>query len=525
MCEFNGVVHLFIFFPHPQKIDLLTNSFAFNFVQFMQSGESTNKFLRTLLTTTPSASHISDFRQQRRSDSRADKSSTFPGYDLEYVTLSPRKRRHQAYSQLIRGLLEKTRERLETIRDVVKEEKQLRFHLRTDEHENDAAKLYSVDDEVSIFEFTNPDGNDDENGNDDVSHFSPIPSTYTSAVPRKYFSSLLSAIGFNRVMSSSANTSDSMTKNQNVQENGSGDGIFATYLFNPVLGIWDSARKKFNFNLNGRNGDAANVNNATDAHDDNSDELQLTILYTDSDTVRGSASGNAKNTEYNGNGNDNINQLPLLLPLLSAESSYNNDTKIENMPSSNNDITKLNSTHNNISVDGSRMHNNNKRNAPSSNIERAAHAFQNAFFKYSNYMPTTSTSSNNTSTSTHDATATNVHGQVLGPSNKLKYVHNAVGTDGDGLLANFLDDTPSNIQIVASEKSKMNGTVTATTTTTTSSAAANGNDKHPNSKRQSLESAGILVLEMFGTVIGLTWGAFSHLQSYFNNNRNNGTMT
>lgn len=484
----------------------------------MQSGESTNKFLRTLLTTTPSASHISDFRQQRRSDSRADKPDTFPGFDSEHITLSPRKRRHQAYSQLIRGFLEKTRERLETIRDVVREEKQLRFRLRTDEPENESEKLYSVDDEVSIFEFTNPDGNDDEIANDDVSHFSPIPSTYTPSVPAKYFSSLLGAIGFSRVVSSPTNTPAITSENQNVQENGSGnwaagDGILATYLFNPVLGIWNSAREKINFNLNGRM-----ANNATDAPSDNSDELQLSILYADSDTVSGS--GNAKTDEHSRNGNDNVNQLPLL-PLLSTESSYNNDTEIENKPLSNNGITTLDDTHNNITVDGSRIHNNNKRNAPSSNIERAARAFQNAFFKYSNYMPTTSTSSNNTSTSTHDATTASVHGQVLGPSSKLKYVHSSADTDGDGLLANFLDDNRSNIQIVPSEKSKMNETATVRTT----SAAVDGADKQPNSKRQSLENAGILALEMFGTVVGLTWGAFSHLQSYFNSNRDNGTMT
>lgn len=512
-------------------------------MQFVQSGESTSKFLRTLLTTTPSASHISDFRQQRRTDSRADKPDTFPGFDLEEITLSPRKRRRQAYSQLIRGLLEKTRERLETIRDVVKEEKQLRFQLDSDDDES--GEMRDVDEAVSIFEFTDPDANDDESvrftfandANDDASHVSSISSAYTPSVPQKYFSSLLDAIGFNRIVVPSPSIAPSaQAKNENGQSDG--DSILATYLFNPVLDIWRLARKKFNFNLNERNGDAAaaaNTNDANDADDVNSDdELQLTIVYADSKMAEAGdgtsgGNGNAKTDERNGNENDNINQL---LPPLSAESSYNDDSKIENMPSPNNGITKLNDNGNGNVVVGdandgrnndSRMHNNNKRNAPSTSsssspptsnhIERAAQAFQNAFFKYSNYMPTTSSSS---TTSTHDALpTTNVHG----PSQKSTSMHNDVidGTDGNGLLANFLDDSRSNIQIVPSGKSKINET--------TASAAADVDDKHPNSKRQSLESAGILVLEMFGTVIGLTWGAFSHVQSYFNNNRNNETMT
>lgn len=510
--------------------------FTYNSWQFVQSGTSTNKFLRTLLTTTPSSSHISDFRLQRRTDSRADKPDTFPGFDLEDVTLSPRKRRRQAYSQLIRGLLEKTRERLETISDVIKEEKQLRFHLRSDDSES--AKVRDVDEEVTIFEFTDPDASDGEplrftldTGSDDSSP----DSTYTSSVHRKYFSSLLSAIGFNRVISSPSVTPDAAAKNQNEPDSVSA-GIFATYLFNPVLDIWHAARKKINFKFNECNDDAGDAaNSANDADDDTSDELQLTIVYADSDTV----DANAKNDASNTTESDNFNQL---LARVSAESSYSDDSKIENMPSTNNGISKFNDK-NNITIDGNvnvgdandgiainndtRMHNNNKRNAPASHIERAAQAFQNAFYKYSNYMPTMSASAtNNATTSTHDvtATATNVHGQVLGPSsNKSKSVHNAGGDgggDGNGLLANFLDDSRSNIQIVPSGKTD------ETTMTPTTATAADVDDKQqPSWKHQSLESAGILVLEMFGTVIGLTWGAFSHVQSYFNNHTNNRTMT
>lgn len=484
-------------------------------MQFVQSGETTNKFLRTLLTTTPSASHISDFRQQRRTDSRADKPDTFPGFDLEDITLSPRKRRRQAYSQLIRGLLEKTRERLETIRDVVKEEKQLRFHLHPDENENESNAA------VSIFEFTNPDANDDKSirftlsndADDGVSHISPNPSAYTSSVPRKYFSSLLAAIGFNRIVPSSTIAPDTVpAKNQNAPTN-DGNGIFATYLFNPVLDIWHLARKKFNFNLNERNdGDdaTANTNDANDADDADSGELQLTIVYADDSETGSAGASNGTNDERNGNVNDNINQLPLL-PLLSTESSYNSSDD-----------------------DDSRMHNNSKRNAPASSVERAAQAFQNAFFKYSNYMRTTSPSPSPI-TSAHETPlppppATHGDGQMFGPAHKSTSMHNDVvvgggsgGTDANGLLANFLDDSPSNIQIVPSGKSKMNEATA--TGTGTASTAADADDKRPSSKRQSLESAGILVLEMFGTVIGLTWGAFSHVQSYFNNNRNNETMT
>lgn len=503
----------------------------------MQSGESTNQFLRTLLTTTPSASHISDFRQQRKTDSRADKPDTFPGFDLEDITLSPRKRRRQAYSQLIRGLLEKTRERLETIRDVVKDEKQLRFQLRADESQNEFGKVRDIDDEVSIFEFIDPDAHDGgpiqftlSNENDDASHVTPISSTYTSSVPQKYFSSLLGAIGFNRVMASQPITADAIAKSSNMPENGSdgngfGGGIFATYLFNPVLDIWHSARKKFNFNLNG-GGEVANEANDTDG-DENSDELQLTIVYA---------------SDGNENENDNINQSLLVPYPLAVESSYtSDDSQIENMPSSNNGNTKHDDTDahkHNITIDIGgvvvdandairkdnnaatiRMHNNNKRNVPASEIERAAQAFQNAFFKYSNYMPATtmpSSLSHNVSTSVH--AGTNMHG----PSNKSTSVHNAVGgIDDNGLLANFLDDSRSNIQIVPSGKSKTNESTASTAT-----AAADADDRHhPNPKRQSVESAGILILEMFGTVIGLTWGAFSHVQSYFNNNRNNETMT
>lgn len=481
-------------------------------MQLMQSGESTNRLLRTLLTTTPSASHISDFRQQRRTDSRADKPETFPGFDLEDNTLSPRKRRRQAYSQLIRGLLEKTRERLETIRDVVNEEKHLRFRL-PDDDESEAA-----DQEVTIFEFTDPDADEgplaDENGGD-ASHVSPISSAYTSSVPRKYFSTLLGAIGFNRVAPTpSMLSAETMAKNQIATENSDADGsdIFATYLFKPLLHVWHLARKKFNFNLNGDNdGASASANNANDANDDdNGDELQLTIVY-------GTDGRDGSDSE-----NDNINQLALS-SYPSTESSNGDDSQIENMPSTNNGITKLDDTHKqNITIDGGnvviadadddiRSHTNSKRNAPSSSkIERAAQAFQNAFFKYSNYMPATSDPSSNVSASQHESNAASVQ-------HKSTSTRDSDRIDGAGLLADFLDDSRSNIQIVPSGKSKTN--------TTTMTTTADADDTHSHPKRQSVESAGILILEMFGTVIGLTWGAFSHVQSYFNNNRNNETMT
>lgn len=69
--------------------------------------------LPAFIGTTEKASHVSDFRGQQRTDSRADKPDSFYGFDfIEVPTTVRTKTRTEIYTQLIGGILNNVRERI-----------------------------------------------------------------------------------------------------------------------------------------------------------------------------------------------------------------------------------------------------------------------------------------------------------------------------------------------------------------------------------------------------------------------------
>lgn len=221
--------------------------------QCVRNNDATSKLLKTLLTTTPSTSHISDFRQQRRSDSRADKPDTFIGFDLQDLgdtptTLSPRKRRQQAYSQLIHGLLKRTRERLHSIRDIVKDENQLQLKLN---RKNNETSSENDQQQIALLEFSDPEANveyefalNNENGAEmNVTLF------------RKYFSSFLSRIGLSRNEHSNEKSEKQINRLKSPTPTVSIPEVTLSFLhryfLKPLAGIWQATVKKYyNFHLN-----------------------------------------------------------------------------------------------------------------------------------------------------------------------------------------------------------------------------------------------------------------------------------
>lgn len=469
-------------------------------MQFFQNVYTTNNLIRAILTTTPSYSHVSNFRSQPRTDSRADKPDTFPGFDLtDEATPSPRKRRRQAYSQLLRRFIEKTRERLETIRDVVRDEQGLHFQLvRPDDDDDDfitnpsngQLKALNTPDiegsgsaEVVYFKV---DDTDDSDRSDVVIESRPN-------LPQAYFSSLLTAIGFKRIPKQSVKN-----EKQTASDNNS---IVTTYLLNPLLNIWHQAREKLNFNSNYRSVDTRKNNGNENAAEKNT--------LNSFENAKRKLNINTENTENNTNSTQAIDETVVVLEStvvttkepsssssdngrsvslpfkLSANNSSNkgsdddsNASTINNDEMNNTSNSNENNTNNSSNIDSDSdditIFNEIVHNADSS-VQRAATAFQNAFLKYANYN------------GGNNENATN------GTFEELDSLPNE-------LLDSFLNDQMNNIQVIPLDKYKnysMNST----------------NDV----RSSSIETAGIFVLEIFGTVIGLTWGAFSHVQNWFNN--------
>lgn len=475
-------------------------------LQFIQNAYTTNTFIRAILTTTPSYSHVSNFRDQPRTDSRADKPDIFPGFDLtDETTPSPHKRRRQAYSLLLRMFIEKTRERLETIRDVVKDEPGLHFQLiRPGDDDGDdvsptsarlraSAAVAEGSDSMELIDFDSEDIDDLNESNDSI----------RPNLPAAYFSSLLTAIGFKRV------PKQPMENEKQTSSDNNGN-VITTYLLNPLLNIWHQAREKLNFNSNYRSVDSGKNNG-------NENAIGKSTLNSFEIVEERKLNINAENTENNTNTTRALDEETVVIlessivttiePSLSSLSTDDDgSTSLPFKLSANKRSFNTASIGSGINNDGTQntgnLNGNNGNNRTESidssdsdditilneivlnadsNVQRAATAFQNAFFNYANY------NGGNNGNKTSDASATN---STFAELNSLP----------NGLLDGFLNDQMSNIQVIPLDKYNH-------------SMHSASDDRHSSSA----QTAGIFVLEMFGTVIGLAWGAFSQVQNWLGN--------
>lgn len=185
---------------------------------------SATPFLKTLLTTTTTPTHISDFRNLPRSDSRANKPDIFPGFDFidEPTTVRPRTP-VDFYSKIIGGIVNQGRQTYERI---VNNLQNYEINRRVNLRQNSAQKLRNalVEQTVATTE-SMPTMFVDEN----------LKPSKEQNWPKKYFSSILTANGFNKLR----NASDPEYTSKII-------GASATYI-NPLLNIWKRATMKLNF--------------------------------------------------------------------------------------------------------------------------------------------------------------------------------------------------------------------------------------------------------------------------------------
>lgn len=448
---------------------------------------------------------------QRKTDSRADKPDTFPGFDLhdDSTTLSPRKRRRQAYSKLIRLFIENTRDRLETIRDVIKDESEL--HFRLTQPQNDASS--------DIIETKTNGKIWYSNENDDEENRKFIDLAYTDAtnsdesannandVTQTYLNSLFAAVGYSRVTST---TSAPVIVEQNDMPQ---DSIITRYILNPLFRIWYSALEPSETTETDELIDIeSNVNSAnskthiTQVFFDNNDNDTESKMQTKHQNT------NKMDEEVN---ESRINNFNYSLPLIQLSPNNDENTTIamalllDDKDNMNNVNINRSNVHN-VTVDDTQNKSNKKpRNTAKSTIEEAASAFQNAFYKYSNNIQRPMENSKH---GMSDAAVSNVNERLT----DAKTVYSNELLDGELFVGNIFDANAStNIQVVASKKQKPHEFVE--NQHNDGIIIANSNETTATMKSFSA-NAGILILEMFGTVIGMTWHAIAQIPNYLNGN-------
>lgn len=474
----------------------------------IQSGEPTNEFLKNLLTTTPPSSHISDFRKQKRTDSRADKPDMFPGFDLQLDSTTPsqRKRRRQAYTKLIHLFLQNTKDRLETIRDVIKDESELHLRLirppfdetMTATMEQNAEIRFSDDENRQFIDFAFADANtsDETKETFENDHRTDMAATQT------YLNSLFAAVGYSRITTTTT-TPNPIELNETMQGN-----IIARYLINPLLNVWNSTRDRFNL-YNDDNDDDDNNGSSSGSSSSATDGQTKTFhvdFFNNRDDITPKMHTNTVNKQPNENHADNFNySLPLIQRTTDNVTTVmlTNETMTMTIKENANNVNVSQSV---LDADDSigENHNGNdkkSRNTSSSaSVDDAANAFRNAFLKYSKYMqhPTTEYANfgtfNDKTQFTHDNSDSMKNGKLF-----------------DGKF--FASDTnSSHIQGLAENPAKTNKT------SKDSVNIGNHFDDSNKPVKSFAENASILILEMFGTMIGMTWRAVNGIPNYFHAN-------
>lgn len=456
--------------------------------------ESTNEFIKHILTTPPSSSHISDFRQQKRTDSRADKPDMFPGFDFQVdsPTPSPRKRRRQAYSKLIRLFIQNTRDRLDTIRDVIKDESELHFRLNRPQGETVEIIDDSMPESGSIrfldetndeqnrkfidFAFADATSSDSENDTGGAS---------SDVAAQTYLNSLFAAIGYSRVATT--------PKPESSQDN-----IFARYVINPLLNVWNSTRDRLFLNNE-------NIGNEAVVRDDIMSDDQTTIFR----------------VNFFDNRNDsNIKMQTKLENITNVEANKANNSSLPHIENTSNNVTNIPITNGTIvgngkvnvsqttldAVDINDDHvggDKKPRNTAPGNVDDAAAAFRSAFLRYSK------------NTQNPAERLPDIGENYRLPKNHSNDPKNSNFIDGTLFSGNLFDENSSHIQVVPGKKNEINESINDITT------IANDIDEATEVCAKSFgENAGILILEIFGTVIGMTWRAVSEIPNYFNSNQN-----
>lgn len=482
------------------------------------------------------------------------------------TTPSPRKRRRQAYSKLIRLFLQNTKDRLDTIRDVIRDESELHFRLTRPPGEEPAPpsthpkpteqseKIRFSDDENRQFiDFAFADTTNADEMLENIDKIENAPRD--SAAQQTYLNSLFAAVGYRRITTTTANpiASDDETTSSS---------IIGRYLINPLVSAWNSTRERFNWNSAGHGDNDDRDDNGNDDNNDDDDDNAKRISSSSTSIGNSDASdgqtmlfrvnffnnrrdnitpnmhtnskSDAPNKEPNENRVDNFNySLPLnrLTPNNVTDDMPTNETMAALQVNANNanvsqtmvDVDYIGNDHS-----GSDKKPRNTVNPDTASrmahrgVEDAVEAFRNAFLKYSNYMQQqnsteyakfdTSTSENAKFTRRQGSHAMN-NGKLLDGSGG--------GGDGDAAAAffagNLFETNSSHIQVVPSKKLKTNASISENVT------IANDVDgiaiELP--AKSFAENAGILILEIFGTVIGMTWRAINGIPNYLNAHHNN----
>lgn len=467
--------------------------------------------------------------------------------------------------------LQKTRERLETIREVAKHERALakanRIALAAAAQANDGQ---STDDTTELGDLVIDSDEDDEPiavltenaNNDDID----------ASVPRQYYATLLSSVGLQRAM-----TAQNI---ESTQQTATEPSLIAAYVFNPLLDFWQTARNNFNLNYLRRDVTDGDGDDGDDGNDSNMpNETNGWLTATDDDDV---VENNDREIAYNPldnglNGSivDDDNGAASEGAIAVVDSS---DIVAGNANSANHSLPfKLN-------VNSARMKENAKE---SSRFERALLAFQNAFYKYAGGMMTTTTTTSsppppppltittmlssrrelNNNANVNSKTDASVQQPEYGKVGRaleaieqkqseqtihdeavdmsldaatalpltaihlaeVDFVHNANGTNLNGNDNGNSNATAATAAptIPASKSTARSVLISTTMGTTTESPNIQIIPSHQMLTQQqqqqngvsggpgAAESAGIYVLEFVGQIVGLSWGAFSQIQNWF----------
>lgn len=474
--------------------------------------------------------------------------------------MSPRKRRRQAYSQLIRLFLQNTRDRLETIRDVIKDEGELHFRLvqpeMNESNERMPVRENGDNDDDSMMQNAKIrfSKNENTNDHDDARNrqfidfaFADTASASDETIDmdgkgenlsrdhaREYLNSLFAAVGYSRITATPPPSSSSPSSDTT-----QGD-IIAKYLINPLQSVWNATLERFSLNnVNNGSVNAINIgartNNKTVAQT-SFDDKQTSIYrvnFANNKDIKPKMHTNARN-DMNKDPNemraDNFNYS---LPLIQFAAANNvtvdvvpanetvTTTTTSTMPTMfqllSKNANKINASDagmldvDYVGADHSGSSDKKPRNTASdrsSTEEDAAIAFQNAFLKYSNFMQQQQRQSME-----HAKRNTTPHIASLKAENVKFAQDNRNEMRSSKLLDGgfFTDNSPdgmnsSNIQVVASnKKQKPNGPLSE------SVSSANSDDDNGTELNVKTfgEHAGILILEVFGTVIGKIWRAIS----------------
>lgn len=212
---------------------------------------SATPFLKTLLTTTTESTHISDFRNLPRSDSRADKPDHFPGFDFLEEPTTPRpKTPADFYTKVIGRIVSQGRQIHERIvNNIQKYEIDRRANLKRN---SDPSLEYvpTATERVQDDEMVKKQSKEQN-------------------WPKKYFSSILTSVGLHKLR----NATDPEYLSKIISAS-------ATYI-NPLLNAWNRATMKLNSER-----DTTTLQHQSNETTDSDNDTSHNITYPPSSSVQ-----------------------------------------------------------------------------------------------------------------------------------------------------------------------------------------------------------------------------------------------